>query len=211
MMFVDRAFVAAVDGDTTDYTNTSAGQLAIGAQVGVRNASYDFAGQIDEVRIVKGSAGTWRASDFSIGADVEYDLFDKSLIARSTPVRSAQWTPVGVGPAISYGRVAVAAFPRGRKDYLSGVLGEGIGRVRGYTLDYVNPLNKPYPCRVVLVREAGNLAVREQWSKADGSYDFQFVDELQSYTVVAYYLAHGKRAVVTDGLTLANGKVELMP
>jgi hypothetical protein len=211
MMFVDRAFVAAVDGDTTDYTNTGAGQLAIGAQVGVRNASYDFAGQIDEVRIVKGSAGTWRASDFSIGADVEYDLFDKSLIARSAPVRAAQWTPVGAGPAISYGRVAVAAFARGRKDYQTGVLGEGIGRVRGYTLDYVNPLNKPYPCRVVLIREAGNLPLREQWSKADGSYDFQFVDELQSYTVIAYYLAHGKRAVVTDGLTLANGKVELMP
>ena len=42
------------------------------------------------------------------------------------------------------------------------------------------------------------------------SYDFQYVDELQSYSVLAYYLEHGKRAVVTDGLTLANGKVELM-
>ncbi|MNY76893.1 hypothetical protein D3C86_2166260 [compost metagenome] len=61
------------------------------------------------------------------------------------------------------------------------------------------------------MREAGNLVVREQWSKADGSYDFQYVDELQSYSVVAYYEAHGKRAVVTDGLTLANGKVELLP
>jgi hypothetical protein len=99
---------------------------------------------------------------------------------------------------------------KGLKDYVTGVLGQGIGRVRGFTLDYVNPLNKPYPCRVVLMRETGNLVVREQWSKADGSYDFQYVDELQSYTVVAYYLAHSKRAVITDGLTLANGKVELM-
>ena len=99
---------------------------------------------------------------------------------------------------------------KGRKDYLTGVLGEGIGRVRGFTLDYVNPLNKPYPCRVVLVRETDGLVARVQWSKADGSYDFQYVDELQSYTVMAYYLAHGKRAVITDGLTLANGKVELM-
>jgi len=78
-------------------------------------------------------------------------------------------------------------------------------------LDYVNPLNKPYPCRVRLVRESDGLQIREVWSGADGSYDFQFVDEMQSYTVIAYYLAHGKRAVVTDGLTLANGKVELMP
>ena len=99
---------------------------------------------------------------------------------------------------------------RGRGDYSTGVLGQGIGRVRGFTLDYVNPLNKPYPCRVVLMRETGNLVVREQWSKADGSYDFQYVDELQSYTVVAYYLVHGTRAVITDGVTLANGKVELM-
>ncbi|MNL57451.1 hypothetical protein D3C87_1810170 [compost metagenome] len=106
---------------------------------------------------------------------------------------------------------AVAEVGRLRPDIYSGVLGKGVGRIRGFTLDYVNPLNKPYRCRVVLMREAGNLVVREQWSKADGSYDFQYVDELQSYSVVAYYEAHGKRAVVTDGLTLANGKVELMP
>lgn len=93
------------------------------------------------------------------------------------------------------------------KDMESG----GKGRVRGVTLDYVNPLNKPYACRVRLVREIDGAVVRQQWSKADGSYDFRHVDELQSYTVLAYYLDHGKRAVVTDGLTLANGKVELMP
>lgn len=60
------------------------------------------------------------------------------------------------------------------------------------------------------MRDIDGLLVRELWSKADGSYDFQFVDELQSYSVLAYYLDHGKRAVVSDGLTLANGKVELM-
>ncbi len=210
MMFVDKVLIASIDGDTTDFSNVSAGQLAIGAQVGVRNASYDFTGQIDEVRILKGSAGLWRTSQIGVNADVEYDLLDKSMVARGFVARSAPWIPLGAGPAITYGRVTRPRFPRGRKDYLSGVLGEGIGRVRGFTLDYVNPLNKPYPCRVVLVREAGNLAVREQWSKADGSYDFQFVDELQSYTVIAYYEAHAKRAVVTDGLTRANGKVELM-
>ena len=90
------------------------------------------------------------------------------------------------------------------------MLGQGIGRVRGKTLDYANPQNKPYACRVRLMRDIDGLLVREQWSQADGSYDFQFVDELQSYSVLAYYLDHGKRAVVSDGLTLANGKVELM-
>lgn len=99
---------------------------------------------------------------------------------------------------------------RARPDYLTGVLGKGIGRLRGFTLDYLNPLNKPYRCLVRLLRESDGLVMRTQWSAADGSYDFQYIDELQSYTILAYYQAHGKRAVLTDGLTLANGKVELM-
>lgn len=99
-----------------------------------------------------------------------------------------------------------------RKDFLlGGPAGQSIGRVRGQTLDYVAPTNKPYRARVRLVREVDGLVVREAWSDANGAYDFQNVDELQSYTVLAYYLDHGKRAVVSDGMTLANGKVELMP
>ena len=94
----------------------------------------------------------------------------------------------------------------GRKDLEWG----GMGRVRGFTLDYVNPVNKPYPCRVRLVRDLDGMVIREAWSGADGGYDFQHIDESQSYSVIAYYLAHGKRAVISDGLTLANGKVELM-
>ncbi|MGF6348975.1 hypothetical protein [Variovorax sp. W2I14] len=99
----------------------------------------------------------------------------------------------------------------GRKDYLTGVLGQGNGRLRGKTVEYFNPTNKPYRCRVRLVRDVDGLQVRELWTAADGSYDFQWIDELQSYSVWALYLDHAKRAVVSDGLTLANGKVELMP
>ena len=89
--------------------------------------------------------------------------------------------------------------------------GQGIGRVRGSTLDYQAPVNRPYACRVVLLRERDMLVVREQRSQPDGSYDFQYVDELQSYTVLAYYGEHAKLAVVSDGLSLDNGKVERMP
>jgi hypothetical protein len=109
--------------------------------------------------------------------------------------------------------VAVRLFGDGRasrKNYLLGDLGQSIGRVRGSTLDYVAPINRPYRCRVVLLRERDVMPVREQWTAADGSYDFQYVDELQSYSVLAFYADHAKRAVVADGLTLANGKVELM-
>ncbi|MFV0678655.1 SPRY domain-containing protein [Variovorax sp. tm] len=138
------------------------------------------------------------------------------LITRSAGVaRPSSLATVRVPSAMSiglpYGQTKLQQLHRGRQDYGTGVIGQGIGRVRGFTLDYVNPLNKPYRCRVRLVRESDGLQLREVWSGADGSYDFQFVDELQSYTVIAYYLAHGRRAVVTDGLTLANGKVELMP
>jgi hypothetical protein len=209
--FVDGVPAGSV-ADANDYANIGAGQLSVGAQVGVRNATYDVQGNIDEVRIVKGSGGVLRFP-FIPALMGEYDTAPKYAIARSVFTRPviATPSPTGAGNISAYGvhRPTPSRF-RGRSDYLTGVLGQGIGRVRGFTLDYVNPLNKPYPCRVVLVREAGNLAVREQWSKADGSYDFQFVDELQSYTVIAYYEGHAKRAVVTDGLTRANGKVELM-
>ena len=107
-------------------------------------------------------------------------------------------------------QMKVEEVARARPDYLTGVLGKGVGRLRGFTLDYLNPLNKPYRCLVRLVRESDGLVMRAQWSAADGSYDFQYIDEMQSYTILAYYQAHGKRAVLTDGLTLANGKVELM-
>ncbi|MGJ7557069.1 hypothetical protein ACSFBI_24020 [Variovorax sp. RB3P1] len=119
-------------------------------------------------------------------------------------VNSLAWTGTPVAMRVfDDGRV-------GRKNYLLGDLGQSIGRVRGSTLDYVAPINKPYRCRVVLLRERDVMPVREQWTAADGSYDFQYVDELQSYSVLAFYGDHAKRAVVADGLTLANGKVELM-
>jgi hypothetical protein len=210
-MFYDGVPAGSV-ADATDYSSVIAGSFSIGAQVGLRNAAYDFQGNIDEVRVVKGAGGVLRFP-FVPALMGEYDTAPKYAIARSVFTRPVLSTPspTGAGNIPAYGvHRAIPSRFRGRSDYLTGVLGQGIGRVRGFTLDYVNPLNKPYPCRVVLVREVGNLAVREQWSKADGSYDFQFVDELQSYTVIAYYEAHAKRAVVTDGLTRANGKVELM-
>lgn len=210
-LFVDGVPAGSV-ADTNDYSNIGAGQLSVGAQVGVRNATYDVQGNIDEVRVVKGSGGVLRFPFVPVVMG-EYDTAPRYAIARSVFTRPVLVTPspTGAGNIPTYGvHRAIPSRFRGRSDYLTGVLGQGVGRVRGFTLDYVNPLNKPYPCRVVLMREAGNLAVREQWSKADGSYDFQFVDELQSYTVIAYYEAHAKRAVVTDGLTRANGKVELM-
>jgi hypothetical protein len=40
--------------DPTNYSNTSVAAFAIGAQANSRNANFDFAGSIDEVRVTKG-------------------------------------------------------------------------------------------------------------------------------------------------------------
>ncbi len=205
-LFVDGVLVATTTGANTLQANNNP-DIAIGNYSG--NAVNTFPGVIDEVGIDQKAL---YFSDFTPPSSIVPQ--PEWLIDAATCAPTA-FTPIAIPSASSialpYGQTRLAQPIKGRKDYLTGVLGDGVGRVRGSTLDHVNPLNKPYACRVRLVRETDGLVVREQWSKADGSYDFQYVDELQSYTVLAYYEAHGKRAVVADGLTLANGKVELLP
>lgn len=190
-------------GSTTGFTgaiDSLSEVMTIGRDnSGVRYSNAYF----DEWRVTKGKA------QYTANFDPNFSFIQVNTAQGRTQVVGAG--RIGPGrPAASNTLRPVPALARGRKDYLSGVLGQGIGRLRGVTLDYVNPLNKPYRCKVRLMRERDGLVVREVWTAPDGSYDFQYIDELQSYTVLAYYLDHGKRAVVTDGLTLANGKVELM-
>ncbi|MDP9990389.1 hypothetical protein J2W28_000228 [Variovorax boronicumulans] len=163
------------------------------------------AGTITSAGSSSNTAFSWNAFLFVAGPGITQN--------RATRIRFSQLAGAATSAVagLTYGAGRAPVVGRSRQDYLNGQFGRGVGRVRGFTLDYVNPLNKPYRCRVRLVREVDGLLIRELWSGADGGYDFQWLDELQSYTVIAYYLDHGKRAVVTDGLTLANGKVELMP
>jgi len=202
-----------LDGVQMGASYADANNYLVGSSITLGASGYDavnggWGGKIDEVRITR--RGLY-AANFTPSADP----FGGGIVVNRVQGRVAPSNVIGVPTAASvplpYGAIRLNAKLVARPDFVTGNLGQGIGRVRGFTLDYVNPLNKPYPCRVRLVRESDGLQLREVWSGADGSYDFQFVDELQSYTVIAYYLAHGKRAVVTDGLTLANGKVELMP
>lgn len=125
---------------------------------------------------------------------------------------------IGSGPIITYGTpsinpLTVLTVESGSvKDYVTGVLGQGIGRVRGTVKLKNTPVNTPLMRRVRLIRERDGLQVRETWSDPiTGEYDFQYIDELQTWTVVSYDHAHDKRAVIADNLTLANGGVELMP
>lgn len=119
---------------------------------------------------------------------------------------------VGAAVALTYGAPKISApeylsIDSGSvKDQITGVLGEGIGRVKGTVATKGSP-NQPVHCKVRLIRERDGLVIREAWSNAaTGEYDFQYVDEAQTYTVVSYDHLHNYRAVVADNLT-----PELMP
>ncbi|KQX34687.1 LamG domain-containing protein [Variovorax sp. Root434] len=204
-LFLDGVQVGSNYVDANSYL--AAPTITIGAS-GYDLVNGGWGGKLDEFRFSRG--GLYGANFTPPAEPFGGGILVNRVQGRAAPVAVLR-VPTATSQSLPYGQTKVAQVVKGRNDYLTGVLGQGIGRVRGFTLDYVNPLNKPYPCRVRLMREADGLVVRELWSGADGSYDFQWIDELQSYTVLAYYLAHGKLAVVTDGLTLANGKVELMP
>ncbi|MNV95124.1 hypothetical protein D3C71_1899840 [compost metagenome] len=86
------------------------------------------------------------------------------------------------------------------------------GRVRGVVLMHVGGVNKPVHRHVFLIRERDMLMVQQQWSNpTTGAFDFQYVEETETYTVLSHDYLRDKRAVVADGISLANGKLELMP
>lgn len=120
---------------------------------------------------------------------------------------------IGQGPVMTYGTPAYSQAVRlgpetgAIRDMITGVLGQGIGRVRGTVKRKDQPANVPLKRRVRLVRERDGLVLREAWSDAvTGEYDFQYIDELQTWTVIAYDHEHNFRSVIADNLT-----PEMMP
>ena len=120
---------------------------------------------------------------------------------------------IGQGPVMTYGTPAYSQAVRlgpetgAIRDMITGVLGQGIGRVRGTVKRKDQPANVPLKRRVRLVRERDGLVLREAWSDAvTGEYDFQYIDELQTWTVIAYDHEHNFRSVIADNLA-----PEMMP
>lgn len=115
-------------------------------------------------------------------------------------------------PLASYGQTIGTVLGRLRGDFQLGALGLQVGRVQGTTKDKATPSNIPVSERVRLYREKDGLLLREVWSTpGTGAYSFDYIDELETYTVLSYDHDKAFRAVVADGLNLANGGVELMP
>ncbi|MGJ7506854.1 LamG-like jellyroll fold domain-containing protein [Variovorax sp. GT1P44] len=180
-----------------------AGTLTIG-QFNTGNDS--FTGYLDEFFLFNGEA-LGNGEGVSIPA-TEYAISTGQRIVRNT-VRGR------TAPALSMALPSAASVPttfgagapvvrplRGRTDYISGVLGQGVGRISGTTRKVGIPNNVPVRVRVRLVRERDFLPMRETWSDPiTGAYSFDYVDELQTYTVVAFDHTHDERAVVGDNLT----------
>lgn len=117
---------------------------------------------------------------------------------------------VGTGPAMTYGTprlndpVYLSIESGSVKDGITGILGKGIGRIKGHVK---NTPGTPVFRKVRLHRERDGLLIRELWSdRVTGAYDFQYVDELQKYTVISY-----DHTGTYNGVIGANIAPELMP
>lgn len=202
MSAIVNGVVEATVADTRDYSNIGAGVFAIGAQVGTRNSTYDFAGSIDEVRVSKG-ASMYSGAFTPLAAPLPNVLF--SLIAinkvagRAGYNAAAYANSAGATPPFTSSRaIPVPVNYRARTNYIQG----GQGRIYGTTKLDGTPLDTPVSRRVRLIRDRDGMLVRELWSNAiTGAYDFQYVEMDQTYTVITYDHTHNFRAVVADNIT----------
>lgn len=114
---------------------------------------------------------------------------------------------IGNAPAIIYGvpqlnaPVHLTVESGSIKDSTSGVMGTGKGRVAGTVKEKGTP-DAPVYRKVRLIRERDGLLMRELWSHpVTGAYSFDYVDELQLFTVLSYDHTGAFRAVVASGIT----------
>jgi hypothetical protein len=107
----------------------------------------------------------------------------------------------GDSVAKPYGQTRNAFAVKGRKDFASGVLGLGIGRIAATVEVDATPNDLPVVRRVRLYRMRDGALVREVWSNADGTFSFDYIDELERYYVIAFDYTHSYRAVIADNLT----------
>ena len=184
--------------------------LLVGYQTGQPSAAY-FNGYIAGFQLLRGTAKY--TSEFTPSASAFQNAYRQLNRAQGRVAASDQYS-LGGGVPIAYGDTKIApadylSVESGSvKDQITGVLGEGIGRVRGtVALAIKNNPDQPVHRKVRLIRDRDGLVIREAWSDAvTGEYDFQYVDEAQRFTVVSYDYTLAKRAVIAD-----NQIPELMP
>ncbi len=177
-----------------------------------------FHGSIDEYRLTAKNKSRYSGNFTSPPAafpdsgnfgPANNDMFLNKTRGRASTAETAH---IGGGVALDFGYSAIdqpvyfGVESGSVKDQITGVLGEGIGRVKGTVATKGSP-NQPVHRKVRLIRDRDGLVIRETWSNATtGEYDFQWVDEAQTFTVVSYDHLHNYRAVIADNLV-----PELMP
>ncbi|WP_280809829.1 LamG domain-containing protein [Variovorax boronicumulans] len=199
---VIRLFVDGVLENSVPHTASFTAQpsyFALGAQVSARNAAYDYAGLMDEVRVIRGT-GLYLDS-FTPPAAPFADETRPSVLEASLPL------PAGLAAASFSGVVPVTKQRLYRNFNILGAEARLIGTVKEKHL----PANTPLRRRVRLIRERDGATVGQTWSDmTTGSYVFTNIDSAEAYTVIAYDYQHNHRAVVADNLTVAGGGVELV-
>lgn len=173
--------------------------FALGAQVSARNAAYDYAGLIDEVRVVRGN-GLY-VSTFTPPAA---PLPDET---RPNVSKGRLRIPVGLAAAAFSGVAPIRKERLYRNFHILGAEARLVGTVKEKHM----PTNTPLRRRVRLIRERDGATVGETWSSSlTGSYVFANIDSAEVYTVIAYDHENKHRAVVADNLSVAGGGVELV-
>lgn len=86
------------------------------------------------------------------------------------------------------------------------------GRIIGTVKRKNTPTNMPLARRVRLYRDVDGMLIAETWSRAaDGVYQFDYIEEGQSYTAIALDHEHVYRMVGADNLNQGNGTLVLIP
>lgn len=170
-------------------------------QVGSRSGVAGYGGALDELaffsRLLSLSEAVKLTEPFN------FPIQKNTVRGR---VASSDLITIGTGPAIIYGLTQLVSptwltVQSGSvRDYASGVLGTGKGRVAGTVKEKGTP-NVPVYRKVRLIRERDGLQMRELWSHpVTGVYSFDYVDELQLFTVLSYDHTGAFRAVVASGI-----------
>lgn len=177
--------VASIDSDApvavsfgTTFADSSIA-LSVGAQVASRNSAYDFVGDIDYVRLTNGEA---RVNEV-------FEPLRKIPVSKGAQLRKPRIGTHAVHALVALQsevvRGAMQTHNNRARKLLDAEFG-GKGRIYGTVLLKSKSADVPVARRVRLHRSRDGYLVRETWSKADGSYRFNEINERYEYDVIAW-------------------------
>lgn len=189
-----------LQGESTSSSWGINSSLTLGSLSSVRTSAGNlkFKGHIDMVRVTKGVGRYWE--NFTPPGNYDLDIptgvrqaYNPNLMLLNTP-RASTLAPSVLGAVIK------------QRQMLADVVWGGKGRIAGSVKEAGTPVDKPVVRRVRLHRKLDGTMLREQWSKPNGTYSFDFLDMAQTYYVVSFDHTGNYNGVIRDTIT-----PELMP